>query len=87
MSGDKIALQTRGHSDEHGGLRGHSIGPSYPFSVICIWGDGNWRSNWHVVHYLNGKLYSGPLDCGTAHDLALLCKAASDAGVPPLPVE
>ena len=38
-------MQTKGHSESHGGLRGHSIGPLYPFMVI-----GLGMSDWAVQH-------------------------------------
>lgn len=36
MSGDKMALQTQPHSRSWGGLCGHSVGPTYPFTVVGV---------------------------------------------------
>lgn len=72
-----------GHREDNGGLRGHSVGENYPFSVI-----GGFRTEgdvsvttWTVVNYATGQefeTYDGlPLDgkgCENAHNRAAVLK-------------
>jgi len=68
------ALNTKGHCATSGGLRGHSVGTSYPFSVVGGI-DGEQRL-WTVVNYETGEefatFYTHPgFDaCGYAHNYA-----------------
>lgn len=58
---------TKGHLAASGGLRGHSIGDTYPWSVVGIGYDG-WQA-----HNLESGAVSGPVtDYGTAEDYAYL---------------
>lgn len=79
-------FDTKGHRDDNGGLRGHSIGENYPFSVV-----GGFRTEgetlvttWTVVNSANGQTfetYDGlPLDpqgCENAHNRAAVLKRQS----------
>lgn len=52
---NRAALNTSGHSVSQGGLRGHSIGPLYPYSVEPVYTTG-WRSlGWTVRNLLTGE--------------------------------
>ena len=65
----------RGHSEWQGGLRGHSIGDDYPFSVVGIGLDG-----WRVQNLMTGEefeTYEGPGACERAHDKAHELKVLS----------
>lgn len=64
-----------GHREDQGGLRGHSIGDDYPFSVVGIGLDG-----WRVQNLLTGEefeTYEGPGACERAHDRAHELKVLS----------
>lgn len=72
------ALDTKGHSAISGGLRGHSIGMSYPFSVVAGL-DGDVRT-WTVVNYETNETFVtfyGSVGCEKAHDYALALKDQS----------
>lgn len=43
---------TLGHSRQHGGLRGHSVGDTYPFTVIGI----GWPVQWASHNCLTGAI-------------------------------
>ena len=55
---------TRGHSKAQGGLRGHSIGETYPITVS---GKGD---KWIIWNALSGKVYAEGGDCKAVHELA-----------------
>jgi len=68
-------METRGHSAVSGGLRGHSIGTSYPFSVIARVEDG--ATVWQVVNYETGEEFTtfrGSQACDVAHSHAQYLK-------------
>ena len=67
--------ETKGHSAISGGLRGHSIGMSYPFSVVA--GIDEDITTWTVVNYETGETFATFYDCGRAHDYAQALKDAS----------
>lgn len=57
-----------GHREDQGGLRGHSIGEDYPFSVV-----GRGLDGWQVQNLLTGREYevhTGPGACEAAHEQA-----------------
>lgn len=64
-----MGIETKGHSAAQGGLRGHSIGEAYPYTVYAR-GTPN-RVVWGVLNCLTGTCipYSG--SCHHAHVLAL----------------
>lgn len=61
---------TKGHSNIHGGLRGHSIGSHYPITVTYVGkiGEGKWR----VWDALTGEIEMNYHhdSCKMAHDFA-----------------
>jgi hypothetical protein len=67
---------TSGHSSAQGGLRGHSIGVDYPFSVAGGFEAGDFgalHSVWTVVNHVSGARYGtfrGEGACKRAHDEA-----------------
>lgn len=71
---------TKGHDEEQGGLRGHSIDrETYPFTVSARIIDG--AVGWYVWHALTGAEadeYTGPDACDKAHAHARQLKR--DAG-------
>lgn len=80
------ALVTKGHREDQPGLRGHSVGENYPFSVVCGLRDegGVCVTTWTVVNYITGQefeTYDGlPLDgkgCENAHNRAGVLKRQS----------
>lgn len=67
--------EVKGHSASQGGLRGHSIGEDYPWSVSAGFDGG--VTTWTVVNHLTGEtggthrgLPENPAGCGAAHDEA-----------------
>ena len=79
------ASATIGHSDQHGGLRGHSIdATTYPWRVVGH-GDGAWS-----VHGVAGEhtriapdpilLVSSYFACNAAHTLARTLKVLHPSG-------
>lgn len=63
------ALDTKGHSAEHGGLRGHSIGEHYPLSVVGVGTDVPGVVLWQVENLLDGAVLTKPMSCAEAHAL------------------
>lgn len=68
---------TKGHQGVEGsGLRGHSVGVDYPFSVAGGFEPGNFgalHTIWTVVNYHTGKVYDtfrGENACKLAHESA-----------------
>lgn len=49
--------EVKGHTFFNGGLRGHSIGPSYPYSV-AIGRVTDLSTDYTVVNYSNGQTYN-----------------------------
>ena len=68
-------MQTQGHSESHGGLRGHSIGPLYPFMVI-----GLGMSDWAVQHP-NGAISKRYKEIDKAYMLATVLKEDLQDGI------
>ncbi|MBV1929742.1 MAG: hypothetical protein KUG81_09565 [Gammaproteobacteria bacterium] len=62
-------MDTAGHSATQGGLRGHSIGPLYPFMVVGIGIEDEW-----VVQHPNGALSSRYETIDEAYMLAVVLK-------------
>ncbi len=56
MKAPVAALATKGHSAGQGGLRGHSIGKTYPWSVVGR-GAGLQAVEWAVQNLLTGAWY------------------------------
>lgn len=70
-----------GHREDDGGLRGHSIGDTYPWQVVGGIDDSG-NATWTVSNYATGAqgfTYAGlpanPHGCTLAHDEAALRKA------------
>lgn len=55
---------TAGHSASQGGLRGHSLGPTYPYRVVGK-GDGTWE-----VHANHTPQRMVGMTCTEAHEFA-----------------
>lgn len=78
--------EVKGHREDNDGLRGHSVGENYPFSVV-----GGFRvdgdvsvTTWTVVNYATGQefetYYGLPFDgkgCENAHNRASVLKRQS----------
>lgn len=61
-------FHTKGHRDDAGGLRGHSIGDAYPYSAVG--GVDEQGTNWTVTNLLTGETfgtYHGNNACTLAH--------------------
>jgi hypothetical protein len=57
-------MNTRGHLAAYGGLRGHSVGHTYPWTVIR---KGDY---WHTFNCVNGQLGRPWRSCELAHRIA-----------------
>lgn len=70
------SASTRGHAADHGGLRGHSIGDTYPWRVIGL-GDG-----WAVEDCRGNVVFqnSGFQACEIAHAKARILKSLYPKG-------
>jgi hypothetical protein len=67
-------METKGHAATNGGLRGHSIGDTYPFNVI--WQGGYETGCWCVFDCRNSNVfYTESGTCKDACDLAELKRA------------
>lgn len=54
-------MNTQGHVGSQGGLRGHSVGPLYPWSVVGF-GDDTWQA----TNLITGAVGPRRLFCQTA---------------------
>lgn len=48
-----LPIATKGHAEKHGGLRGHSIGDVYPYSVVGV---GHAPTLWGALDTRNGEV-------------------------------
>lgn len=60
-------METKGHAATQGGLRGHSIGETYPYSVM--WQGGYETGRWCVFDCRNSNIH---------HTESGTCRAACD---------
>jgi len=72
------ALATQPHSTEQGGLRGHSIGSLYPYSVDPVYDKGWKKLGWIVRNLLTGQSSSKPESYRGAESLARVLKRRRD---------
>lgn len=77
-----LTVQTRGHAEGQGGLRGHSIGKDYPYICkpqVILDGLQCERTVWRVFNVLTGEVCSHPTTCEHAHGIAAALKMRDTA--------
>lgn len=67
--------ETKGHRLDDPGLRGHSVGRDYPFSVVGL-GRDDGGIDWAVQNLKTGVWHSSRTTCEHAHGIAAALKIA-----------
>lgn len=68
--------QTKGHTADGSGLRGHSVGDVYPYIVYAKGIPGNLR--WHVMHSGGWHCQADWPTAKQAYEWAAICKHDDD---------